>query len=156
MKAVGSTHESGACSVGLSHTGCACAHEVEPRADERIALDTALRDLESHRSLHGGDSSVLPDAERRRSLSLTLLKRHLALREKEVRYCMDDGRRDICEAPLRARECRVELQQTPTCADRRVDGGGRKQAGTQGRHERSQLHRGSCCAAGGRSLVKSG
>ena len=67
---------------------------------------------------------------------------------------MDDGRRDICKALLRARKGRVGLQQTPTCADRRVDGGGRKRAGPQGRHEGSQLHRGSCRAAGGRSLER--
>ena len=65
MKAVGSTHESGACSVGLLHAGCSCAHEVEPRADERIAMDTALRDPESRRSLYDEDSAVLPDAEKK-------------------------------------------------------------------------------------------
>ena len=65
MKAVGSTHESGTCSVGPSHAGCACAHEVEPRADGRIAVDIALRDPESRRSLCDEDSAVLPDAEKK-------------------------------------------------------------------------------------------
>ena len=78
------------------------------------------------------DSAVLPDAEKKAQSVL-----------REVR-----GRRDICEVLLRAREGRVGLQQTPTCADRRVDGGGRKRAGPQGRHEGSQLHRGCCRAAG--------
>ena len=54
-----------ACSVGLSHAGCNFAHEVEPRADERIAMDTALRDPESRRSLYDEDSAVLPDAEKK-------------------------------------------------------------------------------------------
>ena len=42
-----------------------CAHEVEPKADERIAMDTALRDPKSRRSLYDEDSAVLPDAEKK-------------------------------------------------------------------------------------------
>ena len=87
VKAVGSTRESSACSVGLSHAGC----EVQPRADERIAMDTALRDPESRRSLCV--TKTLQSCRmrrRRRSLSLTLPKRHLALRERGV---MLHGRR---------------------------------------------------------------
>ena len=38
---------------------------MEPRADERIAMDTALRDPESLRSLCDEDSAVLPDAEKK-------------------------------------------------------------------------------------------
>ena len=48
----------------MARAGCACAHEVEPRADERIAMDTALRDP-SRRSLCDEDSAVLPDAEKK-------------------------------------------------------------------------------------------
>ena len=99
MKAVGSTHESGACSVGLLHAGRPCAHEVEPRADERIAMDTALHDPESRRSLYDGDSAVLPNAEKKAQSTLTLLKRHLALRERcdtawTTASCHREGRGD--------------------------------------------------------------
>ena len=36
-----------------------------PRADERVATDTTLCDLGSHRSLHDEDSAVLADAEKK-------------------------------------------------------------------------------------------
>ena len=63
-KAGGNTHVCGSRSVGLSHAGRARAHEVEPRADDRIAMDIALRDLETRRSLRDESSAVLPDAEK--------------------------------------------------------------------------------------------
>ena len=57
--------KSGACSVGLSHAGCAKAHEAEPGADERIAMDAALSYLDSRRSMCDENSAVLRDAEKK-------------------------------------------------------------------------------------------
>ena len=123
---------------------------MEPRADERIAMDTALRDLDSRRSLHGEDSAVLPDAEK---------KAQSVLDSGEEAFSTARERCDAAwttDAEISAKLCCVLEKVASDCGDRRVDGGGRKQAGPQGRHEGSQLQRGSCRAAGGRSLVKSG
>ena len=64
MKAVGSTQESG-CSVGLSHTGCACVRAVVPSRRADRDGHCALRDPESRRSLCDEDSAVLPDVEKK-------------------------------------------------------------------------------------------
>ena len=91
---------------------------------------------------------------RRLRLSLTLLQRHLALRERE-RGAIRHGRRTpryLRSSIACSRRPRRTSSDANTCRPS-VDGGGRKQAGPQGRHEGSQLHRGSCRAAGGRSLV---
>ena len=83
---------------------------------------------------------------RRRGLSLTLLKRRPAPRE---RGAILHGRR----MPRCLRSSTV-LEKAATDFNRRqpapiaVSKGGRRQAGSQGRHEGSQPHRGSCRAAG--------
>ena len=139
MKAVGSTHESGACSVGLSHAGCACAHEVESRADERIAMDTALRDPESRRSLH---VTRTPQScrmrRRRRSLSLGTLALREALSTERERC--DTAWTTDAEISAKFFHCVLEKaasdfnrrQHVPTVVSTEVD---ESQAGPQGRHE---------------------
>ena len=155
MKAVGSTHENGACSVGLSHAGCACAHAVEPRGDERIAMDISLRDLESRRSLHDEDSAVLLDAEKKARSVLDSAEEALSTARERCDAAW------TTDAEISAKLCCV-LEKAASDLNRRqhvptaVGEGGRRRAGPQRRHEGSQLCRGSCRAAGGRSLAKSG
>ena len=152
MKADGSTCESGACSVGLSHAGCACAHEVEPRADERIAMDCVA----ANQNLVGRCMTRTPQSYRKAQSVLDSAEEALGTARERCDTAW------TTDAEISAKLCCVlekaasdfnRHQHVPTVVSTEVDES--KQV-LQERHEGSQLHRGSCRAAGGRSLVKSG
>ena len=118
-------------------------------------MDTALRDPESRRSLCGEDSTVLPGAEKKAQSVLDSAEE--ALRTARERGAIRHGRRTprclrssiACSKRPRRTSTGANMCRPPSATE--VD---EEQAGPQGRHEGSQLHRGSCRAAGGRSLER--